>query len=101
MIFSAGLKGKDPALNRASDDPSEQMAEVFRTMTRFLEAAGVTVEDVIRVDVTLSSKEYREHLNAEWAKYFNDEESLPVRKAKIEPLTGNFIAEIEVIAVAP
>jgi enamine deaminase RidA (YjgF/YER057c/UK114 family) len=76
------------------------MNELFLTMLRFLEAAEVTVDDVIRVNVTLAQAEYRELLNTEWAKYFNDEESLPTREATIAPLPGNTIARLDLMAVA-
>ena len=76
------------------------MNDLFQMMLRFLEAAEVTVDDVIRVNITLSQAEHRELLNLEWAKYFNVEESLPTRKATIASLPGAIIAELELMAVA-
>jgi enamine deaminase RidA (YjgF/YER057c/UK114 family) len=100
IVVSASLVGRNPESGDFSSDPAEQIRELFETMVRFLEAANVTVDDVIRVNVTLSQPEYREFLNVEWAKYFNDEESLPTRKATIAALPGSIIAELELMAVA-
>jgi enamine deaminase RidA (YjgF/YER057c/UK114 family) len=100
IVVSASLVGRDPESGEISSDPAKQIEDPFLTMVRFLEAADVTVDDVIRVNVTLSQPEYREFLNVEWAKYFNDEESLPTRKATIATLPGAIIAELELMAVA-
>jgi 2-iminobutanoate/2-iminopropanoate deaminase len=100
IVVSASLVGRDPESGEISSDPAEQIKQLFEMMVRFLAAADVTVDDVIRVNVTLSLPEYRELLNVEWAKYFNDEESLPTRKATIAALPGAIIAELELMAVA-
>ena len=100
IVVSATLVGRNLESGEMSSDPAEQIEDLFNTMLRFLEAAEVTVEDVIRVNVTLSQPEYREFLNVEWAKYFNDEESLPTRKATIAALPGAIVAELELMAVA-
>ena len=68
-------------------------------MQRFLAAAGASVEDVIRGEVTLAKSEYRELLNVEWLKHFNGEESLPVRKAVFTSLPEPYIAQLELMAV--
>jgi 2-iminobutanoate/2-iminopropanoate deaminase len=99
LIYSATLSGRDPETGELPEDPAEQMRVLFETMVRFLDAAGATVDDVIRVNVTLADGKYRNELNAEWAKYFNDEESLPTRRATIEKLGGGAIADLELVAV--
>jgi enamine deaminase RidA (YjgF/YER057c/UK114 family) len=68
-------------------------------MVRFLHAAGATVDDVLKVDITVTDPSYRDFVNDEWSKLFTDEESLPARKVTISPLNGSLIAELEVIAV--
>jgi 2-iminobutanoate/2-iminopropanoate deaminase len=97
-IVSATLSGRN-ADGVMSPDPSEQMRELFLTMVRFLEAAGASVDNVIRVNITVAKGEYRELMNVEWAKYFNDEESLPTRIATVAPLRGELIAELDLMAV--
>ena len=64
IVVSATLTGRN-ALGEMSTDPSEQMHELFLTMVRFLAAAGASVEDVTRVNVTVAKAEYRELMNAE------------------------------------
>ncbi len=82
--------------------------EAVKDKILFLNKAGlrpVLIAEIVgttpnHVNVTLSKPEYRDLLNVEWAKYFNDEESLPTRKASIESLPRNIIAELELMAVA-
>jgi enamine deaminase RidA (YjgF/YER057c/UK114 family) len=100
IVISANLIGRDPETGEVPAEPTAQMEALFQTMLRFLDAADVTVDDVIRVNVTVSQAEYRGLLNVEWAKYFNHEGSLPVRKTSIAPLSGNVIAELDLMAVA-
>jgi 2-iminobutanoate/2-iminopropanoate deaminase len=99
MVYSATLSGRDLATGELSGDPATQMATLFENMVSFLEAAGATIEDVIRVEFTLAAPEYRDTLNEEWLKYFHDEESLPTRKATIGSVPGGAIADFELIAV--
>lgn len=98
VIVSATLTGRNPE-GEMSSDPAEQMRELFLTMVRFLEAAGASVDNVIRVNVTVANSEHRDLMNVEWAKYFNDEESLPTRIATVAPLRGDLIAELDLMAV--
>lgn len=98
IIVSVTTTGRN-ADGVMSADPTEQMRELFLTMVRFLEAAGARVDDVIRVNVTVAKAEYRQLMNIEWAQYFDDEESLPTRKATIAPLVGEMIAELDLMAV--
>jgi len=99
IVVSAALSGRSIETGEVPEDPAEQIEELFKTMVRFLEAADATIEDVIRVDVFLTEPSYRDLLNVVWLKYFNDEESLPVRKATFGPLPGTVIAQMELMAV--
>jgi 2-iminobutanoate/2-iminopropanoate deaminase len=99
LIYSANLTGRDPETRELADLPADQIGQLFQTMVRFLHAAGATVDDVLKVDITVTDPSYRDFVNDEWSKLFTDEESLPARKVTISPLNGSLIAELEVIAV--
>lgn len=98
IVVSATLVGRT-AEGEMSSDPTEQMHELFLTMVRFLEAAGASVDDVIRVNITVAESEYRELMNLEWATYFNDQESLPTRETTVAPLPGGLVAVLDLMAV--
>jgi 2-iminobutanoate/2-iminopropanoate deaminase len=100
MIYSAAISGRDPGTNELPSDPSEQMKALFESIARFLDVAGASMDDVIRVGLVLAGPEYREHLNVEWAKHFNDETSLPARNVVIGDVPGSAIAYAEIVAVA-
>lgn len=98
-VYSATLSGRDPDTGELASEPAAQMEGLFQTMERFLEAAGASLDDVIHVNVTLAAPEHREVLNEAWLRRFNDETSLPVRKATVAPLPEGTIAQLELIAI--
>lgn len=98
-IYSAAISGRDPSTNELPSDPSDQMQALFEGVVRFLDAAGATMDDVIRVGVVLAGPQHREALNIEWAKYFHDETTLPVRNVVMGEVPGGAIAHVEVIAI--
>jgi 2-iminobutanoate/2-iminopropanoate deaminase len=100
IIYSAAISGRDPSTNELPADAAQQMAALFESVTRFVEAAGATVDDIIRVGVVLAGPQYRDALNIEWAKYFHDESSLPVRNVIMGDVPGGAIAYVEIVAVA-
>jgi enamine deaminase RidA (YjgF/YER057c/UK114 family) len=98
IILSATLTGRDEE-GTLPEDPRAQIHELFRTMTRFLDAAGATIDEVIRVNLRLTEPALREFVNEEWAILFHDEESLPTRIATFGPVAGDAIAELDLMAV--
>jgi 2-iminobutanoate/2-iminopropanoate deaminase len=99
IIYSAAISGRDPLTNELPSDPADQMRALFASLDRFVQAAGATMDDIIRVGVVLAGPQFRDALNVEWAKYFNDETSLPVRNVVMGDVPGGAIAYVEIVAV--
>jgi 2-iminobutanoate/2-iminopropanoate deaminase len=92
-ISGHGMDGKVP------EDPNVQVRNMFNNIKRMMEAAGGTLEDVIKVTVNLSPKVDRNLINGPWSELFPDREALPARKTNFGELGGHMVCQCEVIAV--
>ena len=70
-IAVSGQVGADPKTGDiVSDDVGEQTLQAFKNIEAALAACDVTLDDVIRVDVFLSSLSDFESMNEEYSKIF-------------------------------
>jgi len=100
IVYSSGIRGIDPATGRTAEGGEDQVRFAFASLRKFLDAAGVTPDDVIRMTVLLEDMDLREFVNDEWLAMFPDEHSRPARHAMLQKLNGNMLVELEVVAVA-
>ncbi|MBX5465966.1 MAG: RidA family protein [Firmicutes bacterium] len=99
LVFSSGISGQDPDTGQLPDDPEVQARNLFRNIRHFMELAGGTPDDIIRVTLYLREERYREVLNREWVTMFPDPESRPARHALTLPLRGQVLFQAELVAV--
>jgi enamine deaminase RidA (YjgF/YER057c/UK114 family) len=98
-IYTGGISPSNPDTGKMSEDAGEQIAQAFANMTKILDAAGASLDDVVRVDVRLKNLgEHRALVNEEWVKYFPDEANRPVRKTDQAALAGAMLIQMEMIA---
>lgn len=100
VVFSSGIMGADPDSGQLPEDGREQVRLVFRNLRAFLEAAGVTDDDVVRMTVYLRDDGLRTAVNDEWLAMFPDPESRPARHTVVHELRGGMQVQLEVVAVA-
>jgi 2-iminobutanoate/2-iminopropanoate deaminase len=101
IVYSSGIMGTDPATGETPEDGEAQVRFAFANMEKFLEAAEVTPDDVIRMTVLLADMSIREFVNEEWLRLFPNPEDRPARHAVQQNLNGKFTKiQLEVIAVA-
>ncbi len=100
IVYSSAIMGIDPETGRAAEGGPEQVRLAFANVARFLAAAGVTADDVVRMTVLLEDMALREFVNEEWLKMFPDPTSRPARHAVNQRLNGGMLVQLEVIAVA-
>lgn len=79
ILVSGAIHGRDTSQNGVPDTIEEQCALCFRHMKDIVEAAGGTVDDIIKVNFFLKDPADRTALNAEWVAMFPDEGSRPAR----------------------
>ena len=99
FVFSSAIGSQDPATGTTPADPAEQVAQAFRNLRAFLDAAGATPADVAKVTVYLHDLAHREYVNRHWLEWFPDPHDRPVRhtlKADLPPPT---LVQLEFIAI--
>lgn len=101
MIFCSGQLGIDPSTGKLCDDSIEKQAEqVFKNMKAVLDAAGVTLSDVVKTTVFLTSMSDFPVLNTLYAAAFRTHK--PARSTvQVAALPLGAKVEIECIAVKP
>lgn len=100
ITFSGALMGVDPATNHVPpDDGPAQVRFLFENVRSYVTAAGMSVDDVIRVTVHLADGSFRNLVNDEWVAMFPDKESRPARHIMERPLHGPLLVQIELVAV--
>jgi 2-iminobutanoate/2-iminopropanoate deaminase len=100
MVYTAGQVGLDPETgNLVAGGIEEQTHQVLRNQTSVLEAAGASMNDVIKTTVYLSSMADFAAMNAVYAQYFNPD--MPPARSTIQAggLPRGALVEIDCIAV--
>ncbi|MCH7914011.1 MAG: RidA family protein [Deltaproteobacteria bacterium] len=99
IVFSSAISGRDPKTDVLPGDPDKQAEVLFRNISSFMERAGGTTDDIVRMTVYLKEERYRESINKEWLKMFPDEKDRPARHAIRVDVRGEVLFQIEIIAV--
>src|SRR6266403_2456693 len=100
LIFTAGQVGIDPATGElAGPTIEEQTARALENVKAVLEAGGTTLADVVKVTAFLADLSLFAGYDGVYRTYFP--EPPPARSSVGAKLAGDFLVEIEAIAVLP
>lgn len=100
MVFSSAIMGKNPETNELPLQNEDQFAFIFQNIGTFMEKAGGSPNNIIRMSVYLKENEHRNLFNEQWLKMFPDEHDRPARHISInKELTNRMVVQVEVIAV--
>jgi 2-iminobutanoate/2-iminopropanoate deaminase len=100
IVMTGGVNGTDPATGKVPDDAQAQVAGAFFNLERILKAAGASMEDVVKVEVTVKSLSTRDEINVQWLKYFPNKESRPARHTtQYDHFGGNTAIQLAATAV--
>ena len=98
FVFTAGQVGINPATGElAGDTIEEQTTQVLDNLAAVLAAAGATLADVVKVTAFLADMTLFPAYDAIYRTYFP--EPRPARSSVGVKLAGNFLVEIEAVAV--
>lgn len=100
IVHSSGIPGTDAHLGVLPSDSKEQVRHAFLNLDSFLSAAGVTLDEVVRLTVLLTSEDLRDTVNEEWLARFPDPAGRPARHITLGPLRAGMLIQLEVMAVA-
>jgi 2-iminobutanoate/2-iminopropanoate deaminase len=97
MVFTSCVIPVDPATGNIPEGSSAQADQVMRNMQNLLEAAGTSMENVIKTTVFIKEMDDFGAINEVYAKYFP--EPYPSRSCvEVARLPKDVMLEMEVIA---
>lgn len=99
IVYSSAISGMDPQTKTPSPDPDKQAEALFRNIRTFMELAGGTPDNIIRMTVYVKEEQYRDSINKEWLKMFPDDNNRPARHTLKAPVRGEALFQVEVVAV--
>ena len=97
FIFVSGQPGMDPSTGDLPSGFDQQARNAFENLSRVINAAGVTMAQVVKTTVYLADANQFQVLNALFAEYFPI--SPPTRATPIVQLPGGLLISIEAVAV--
>ena len=96
-IYVSGQVGEDPAIGRLVEGTGAQTAQALENVQTVLQAAGATLEDVVRVGVYLTDMRDFATMNQVYARYF--QRPFPARTTvQVAGLPLGAAVEIDVVA---
>lgn len=100
VLESGSIQGTDPATGKYGATLDEQSELMFGHLRRIVEAAGGSLEDVVKVTVWMKDRADRVPVNRVWLRLFPDAHSRPARHAIHAPhLDGEKLLECSFTAV--
>lgn len=97
LVFTSGVIPVDPATGNIPDGSKAQAEQAFTNMKNLLEAAGSSMDNVIKTTVFIKEMDDFATINEVYARYFP--EPYPARSCvEVARLPKDVMLEIEVIA---
>ncbi|HEY7848358.1 MAG TPA: Rid family detoxifying hydrolase [Candidatus Limnocylindria bacterium] len=100
FVFAAGQLGADPATGELADGVAAQAERALLNLTAVLDAAGVSLDRVVKTTIFLSDMANFAAVNEAYARHFPA--PYPARATiAVRELPRGGLVEIEAIAIAP
>ncbi len=99
LVFVAGQAGLNPRTLKAPKGIKAQTRQAFDNIKAILEAAGTSLENVVRVGVFLRDMDDFDAYNKTYLEYFPRDQ--PARITVQAKLFGKLLIEAEAVAVLP
>lgn len=100
LIMSSVIVGTNPGTRELPESFEAQVANVFAHIRHDVEAAGGSVDDIIKVTFWVRDPaSQRAALNTEWVKLFPNSESRPARHTQALTPGGRSLVQADFVAV--
>jgi 2-iminobutanoate/2-iminopropanoate deaminase len=100
MVMSSVIGGYNPGTRELPPNLEQQVANVFGYIRHDIEAAGGTVDDIIKITFWVKDPvKQRTALNTEWAKMFPNPQSRPARHTQQLPPDSRALVQADFIAI--
>ena len=98
FVYVSGQGPKNPQTNTIPQTLNEQVRQTLENVKVILEGAGVTMNDVIKVNAYLADLSYFNEFNEIYQEYFPSE---PPTRTTIGAQLLNILVEIDCVAALP
>ena len=98
-VASGVLTGRDPQTQEMPTDLATQVANVFAHIRLVMEAAGGSVDDILKLNVHLVEYRDRAALNDHWLRMFPDPASRPARQVMAATLDRGALIQADLLAI--
>jgi 2-iminobutanoate/2-iminopropanoate deaminase len=98
LLISSGINGMDPTDGSVPDDAREQVRLVFANAKSIVEAAGGTVQDIVKMTFFVPSMDTKDAINEEWNAMFPDPGARPARHTLTYELRPPLLLQSEIFA---
>jgi 2-iminobutanoate/2-iminopropanoate deaminase len=100
LLWTGGIHGITPHLTSMPKDEAAEAMQMFTNLRAIVEAGGGTVDDVIRVSITVRDRAAaRDAINQAWVATFPDDDSRPARHIAEHDLPQPLRMQCECVAV--
>ena len=100
VVMSSVIGGAKPGTRELPASLEEQVANVFAHIRHDVEAAGGSVDEIIKINFWVKDPvSQRAVLNTEWVKMFPDPESRPARHTLTLPADSRALVQADFTAV--
>jgi 2-iminobutanoate/2-iminopropanoate deaminase len=93
------VSGKDPLSGELPADPEQQVRNTFANLQAVLQAAGASMDDVVKFSITIKHNAVRDAINAQWLATFPNPDDRPARHIVVADLQHGMELQIEALAV--
>jgi 2-iminobutanoate/2-iminopropanoate deaminase len=97
FLFVAGQVGTDPKTGKLPEGVSAQTKQALENVKAIVEAAGTTLDNVLRVGVYLRDINDFGEMNKVYLNYFSQNQ--PARSTIQAALVGQFLVEVDCVAL--
>ena len=102
IVMSSVIGGSNPGSRELPPTLEQQIANVFGHIRHDIEAAGGTVDDIIKITFWVKDPaKQRAALNDEWVKMFPNPASRPARHTQPLPAESRAMVQADFMAVLP
>lgn len=98
LIATSGIHGVDPDSGQLSDSTERQVELMFSNLARVLDAAGASLDAVIKLVVTVRAADARSAVNVAWVDCFPDPDARPARQLVVRELGHGMHVQCDALA---
>jgi 2-iminobutanoate/2-iminopropanoate deaminase len=99
VVTSGIIFGLDVATGKPADGMQRQCALMFEHVRAIVEAAGGTLDDIVKLNVWMTDRSQRQAINDAWLALFPDPDTRPARQTMQGVLTPGILVQCDFLAV--